>query len=249
MKLLLILAFFFLHSLQYFPMLKLLHENVYDVTLVKDFLQNIGGNEMKKLSMLMLLAAMMVLAACASDKEKEAAESEKTQEQDTSESKEDTASVDKGLFNVEVTIPASMFEGENIDDAVAEAETEGIKATKNDDGSVTYKMSKAQHKEMLAEMKQGITEAIEEMKTSEEYVSIQDVTFNDSLTEFTMIVDKAAYENSMDAFASFTLGFGGMMYQIYDGAKPEDNKVKIMVQDKETKEVFDETVFPDDMNE
>lgn len=205
---------------------------------------------MKKLTMLMLLATMMVLAACSSDKEKEAVGSEKTQEQDTSESKEeDTASVDKGLFNVEVTIPASMFEGENIDDAVAEAEAEGIKVTKNDDGSVTYKMGKAQHKEMLAEMKQGITEAIEEMKTSEEYVSIQDVTFNDSLTEFTMIVDKAAYENSMDAFASFTLGFGGMMYQIYDGAKPEDNKVKIMVQDKETEDVFDETIFPDDMNE
>ncbi|MGD6830695.1 hypothetical protein ACQCT5_00940 [Sutcliffiella halmapala] len=208
---------------------------------------------MKKLWFMMLLAAMLVLTACSSDKNKETAASEKpsakTEEKEAAENKEDAASVDKGLFNVEVTIPASMFEGENVDEVVAEAETEGIKATKNDDGSVTYKMSKAQHKEMLAEMKQSVTESIEDMKNGEDYVSIEDVTFNDNLSEFTMIVDKAAFENSMDGFATFALGVGGMMYQLYDGVNPEDNKVKIVIQDKETEEVFDEFVFPDDMNE
>ena len=60
--------------------------------------------------------------------------------------------MDKGLLNVEVTLPASMFEGEDMDSSIAEAEKEGIKVTRNDDGSATYKMSKGKHKEMMKEM-------------------------------------------------------------------------------------------------
>jgi hypothetical protein len=201
---------------------------------------------------MMILAGMLVLSACSSNSDKEAVAEEKSstevKEQETSDS-EEAASVDKGLFSVEVTIPASMFEGENLDTVIADAEAEGIKASKNDDGSVTYKMSKSQHKEMLAEIKQSITDSIEEMKTGEDFVSIKDITFNKAFTEFTMVVDKATYENSMDGFASFALGIGGMMYQMYDGVDPDKYKVKILIQDEETNEVFDEIVFPDDMNE
>lgn len=35
--------------------------------------------------------------------------------------------VDKGLFNVEGTLPASLFEGEDIDSAIKEAKAEGVK--------------------------------------------------------------------------------------------------------------------------
>lgn len=200
---------------------------------------------------MLLIAGVLALTACSSDNDTETVASEKpaeTEAQETTEN-EDAASVDKGLFNVEVTIPASMFEGEDVSSAITEAEAEGIKATKNDDGSVTYKMSKAKHKEMMAEMKQSITDSIEEIKASGDFVSIKDITFNDSFTEFTMIVEKAAYENSMDGFATFAIGIGGMMYQLYDGVDPDENRVKINIKDEETNEVFDEIVFPDDMNE
>lgn len=206
---------------------------------------------MNRLWLMMLLVGILALTACSSDKEKEAVASEKpaadTEEQETTE--ETAASVDKGLLSVEINIPPSMFEGEDIDTVIADAEAEGIKATKNDDGSVTYKMSKSKHKEMMAEMEQSISESIEEMKTSGDFVSIKDITYNKDFNEFTMVVDQAAYENSMDAFATFTLGFSGMMYQLFDGVKTEDNKVKINVKDEETNEVLDEILFPDDMNE
>lgn len=58
--------------------------------------------------------------------------------------------VDKGILNVEITLPASMFEGQDIDETIEEAKKDGIKeAVKHDDGSVTYKMSRSKHNEMM----------------------------------------------------------------------------------------------------
>jgi len=153
--------------------------------------------------------------------------------------------VDKGLLNVEVTLPASMFEGEDIDTIVAEVEKEGIEVKKNDDGSLTYKMSKSKHKEMLEELESGIIESVEDMKNNEDFVSIQDITYNDSFSEFTIIADKETYENSMDSFVVFGLGLSGMYYQLFNGTDAEDYKVKIQVKDEATDEILDEVVYPD----
>lgn len=143
-----------------------------------------------------------------------------------------------------------MFEGEDIDTVIADAKKEGIKeVTKNEDGSLTYKMSKAKHKEMMEELRKGILETVEETKNSEDYVSIKDVTYNDSFTEFTLLVNKSDYENSMDGFAAFGLGLSGMYYQLYNGVDPDKYKVTISLKDEATNEVFDEIVYPDDLEE
>lgn len=196
--------------------------------------------------MYILLAAlvMMVLASCSSN-EQEKNTSDKTAEK----TEEQGVTVDKGLLNVELTLPATMFEGENIDSIIADAKKEGIKVTKNEDGSLTYKMSRAQHKKMMKEMEKSIIESIEETKTSEDYVSIKDITYNHSFTEFTMVVDKKSYENSMDGFAAFGLGMQGAFYQLYNGEDPDDYKVTIFLKDAATGKVFDEIVFPDDLQE
>lgn len=110
-------------------------------------------------------------------------------------------------------------------------------------------MSKSEHNEMMSEMGTSITDSIEELKSSEDYVSIKDVTHNKSFTEFTLLVDKASYENSMDAFAVFGLGLQGSMYQIFNGSKPDDYKVTISVEDEATEEVFDEVIYPDALEE
>ncbi|MEC2078422.1 hypothetical protein, partial [Metabacillus fastidiosus] len=135
--------------------------------------------------------------------------------------------------------------GQDIDTVIADAKKEGVtEVTKNEDGSLTYKMTKAKHKEMMQELEKSILETIEETKNSKDYVSIKDITHNDSFSEFTLVVDKAKYENSMDGFAALGLGMSGMMYQIYNGSDP-DTKVKILIKDEATQEVFDETVYPD----
>ncbi len=216
---------------------------------------------MKRMLYLFLILVFIPLAACSSsdetankveksdDKTVEQAE-ENEEEPKEKDAKEKGVEVDKGLLNVEVTLPPSMFEGEDIDAAIAEAKADGVKeVTKNDDGSLTYKMSKSKHKEMMKEMKTSISQSVNEMKTSGDYASIKDITFNDSFTEFTVIVDKEAFENSFDGFAAMGLGFSGMMYQLFDGADPDEYKVSISIADEATQEVFDEVVYPDALEE
>jgi PBP1b-binding outer membrane lipoprotein LpoB len=197
---------------------------------------------MKKL--LMVLVTLILLAACSSEET-----SNKESKEDTAK-KEESVEVDKKLFNVEITLPVSMFNGESLETIKADAKENGIKAvTQNDDGSITYKMSKSTHKEMLKEISASIDETIEETKTSEDFVSIKDITYNDSFTEFTMIVDKEKYENSMDAFATMTLGMSGMMYQMYDGVSEDEYSVTIKVEDEASGETFEDVVYPDDLEE
>ncbi|MDQ0268238.1 hypothetical protein [Cytobacillus purgationiresistens] len=204
---------------------------------------------MRKIWFLLLLAVF--LTACSSD---EATNGEKKEEPKVAEAKaeeeEKGVEVDKGLLDVEVTLPASMIEDEEIDSAISEAKEDGISdVIKNEDGSITYKMTKAQHKETMKEMETNLTEAIHELKTSDDYTSIKDVAHNKDFSEFTMEVEKETYENGFDSLATFGLGFAGMYYQIFDGAQPDNFKVKIFVKDEATQEIFDEIVYPDDLQE
>ena len=73
--------------------------------------------------------------------------------------------VDKNLFSVDVTLPASFYEGENMTQAKlnADAAKKGYgKATLNKDGSVTLRMSKAEHSKAVAEMKKSVDDYIRE---------------------------------------------------------------------------------------
>ncbi|MEH7380494.1 hypothetical protein V7138_08440 [Bacillus sp. JJ1533] len=202
---------------------------------------------LKKL-LFFLLFFIVFLTACGGNDEEKAKQD--NAENKNGEENSEQIEVDKGLLNVEITLPPTFFEGEeDLDTTIAEAEKEGIKVTKNEDGSLTYKMSKKKHKEMMQELKTGMVATIDDMKNDEDYVSIQDITHNDSFSEFTLIVDKEKYENSFDSLAVFGLGFSGMYYQLFSGVDPEDYQVKINVQDAVTKEVFNEVIYPDAFEE
>ncbi|MEI5909408.1 hypothetical protein WAK64_20480 [Bacillus spongiae] len=193
---------------------------------------------MKRFIYVFFLLFVMVLSACSNDEGKESEKKEEDQKVD----------VDKGLLNVEVTLPSTMFEGEDIDEVMADAKEEGVsEVTKNDDGSITFKMTKSKHKEMMEDIKGEVTQTVTDTKNSEDYVSIKDITYNDSFSEFTMVVDKASYENSMDGFAVFGLGISGMMYQLFAGVDSDKTKVTITVKDEATDEVINEMIYPDDM--
>ncbi|WP_391558238.1 hypothetical protein [Robertmurraya sp.] len=203
---------------------------------------------MKKLLLMLTVHIFTLLSGCSSSDTSNAVDKDNTEAKDQEQSNE-SVEVDKGLLNVEVNLPASMFEGEDVDASIAEVEKEGVKATKNEDGSVTYKMSKSKHKEMMKELETGIIESIEDMKNNEDFVSIQEITYNKAFSEFTMVVDQATYENSMDSFAIFGLGLSGMYYQLFNGAGEEDYRVKIIVKDKTTDEVMEEVIYPDSLQD
>ncbi|PLT33497.1 hypothetical protein [Bacillus sp. V5-8f] len=205
---------------------------------------------MRKFGYIFLILALTLITACSSNEQAANSEEKKSDTENKEEKDNEEVSVDKGLLNVEITLPASMFEGEDIDTVIADAKKDGVKeVTKNEDGSLTYKMSKSKHKEMMQELETGIKDSIKEAKTSGDFVSVKDITHNDSFSEFTLTVDKAAYENSMDGFAAVGFGISGMMYQMYNGSDSDNTKVTIFVKDEATNKIFDETVYPDDLED
>lgn len=209
-----------------------------------------GAQTMKKILILPLtLLFSILLVACGQDKESESGKKSDNADR-AEETKNGSFKVDKGLLNVEITIPASLFEGQEIDSAITEAKKEGIKEViKNDDGSVTYKMSKSVHKEMMKKMEKDILETIEEIKTSKDFASIKDVSYNKSFTEFTLTVNKEQFENSFDAMASMGLALPGMYYQLFSGVDSEKFKVTVIFKDESNGEIINTIVYPDDLNE
>lgn len=156
---------------------------------------------------------------------------------------------EKGNDSVEIRLPASMFEGQDIDEVIAGAKETGInEVIKNEDGSFTYKMSKATHNEVMKETETEILKFIEDTKNGEDYTSIKDITHNKSFSEFTLVVDQGAYENSLDGFAVFGFGILGMYYQLFDGATPDDLEVTIFIEDVDSGDVFGTVIYPDDID-
>ena len=166
-------------------------------------------------------------------------------EADMSASEDEAIAVDKGLFSVEIRLPASFFEGEDIDSIASDYEDKDIKITKNSDGSVTYKMSKSKHNEFMKEMKGNLIEQIEEIKNSEDYKSVRDITYNKTFSEIILVVEQEAFENSFDGFVALILGMTSLYYQLFNGANPEDYKVTIYFKNEETGEIFGDVVYPD----
>ncbi|MFB7160250.1 MULTISPECIES: hypothetical protein [unclassified Lysinibacillus] len=203
---------------------------------------------MKKLLLVPLtLLLVILLVACSQDKESDSGKKTDNADKTTEET---SLKVDKGLLNVEVTIPASFLEGQDIDTAITEAKEEGVKEViKNSDGSVTYKMPKSVHKKMLKELEESVLKTVDEIKTSDDFSSIKDVTYNKSFTEFTLTVNKEQFENSFDAMSSMGLAIVGMYYQLFSGMDPEKFKVTVIFKDEANGDVINKVVYPDDLND
>ncbi|MGM9949933.1 MAG: hypothetical protein ACI33P_07385 [Lysinibacillus sp.] len=187
-------------------------------------------------------AIALLLAGCGNEKESEATKEE--------QSADESVNVEKGLLNVQVTLPASFFEGKTEEEIVAVAKEDGISEVKvNEDGSVTYTMSKSKHKEMMKEMEDGIVEMIKEVVESDDYPSIKEISYNKDFDEFDVKVDRELYENGLDGFAILGLVMGSAYYSAFNGDSPEDMKITFNMIDATTDEVFETTVYPDDLEE
>jgi len=216
------------------------------------FLMNILRN------VFILLLSFIVVTACSQGDEpaKEEQTNEANAEEQETDGEEQEAEeesgieVDKGLLNVEVTLPEMLFVDEDIDEVLEEAKEAGAKDIKeNDDGSVTFKISKKDHKQMMKEMAADVEESVEEMINDEEFVSIKDISFNKNFSEFTMVVDREGFENSFDGFAVFGLGLSGMFYQLFNGDDMDKSKVTVLIEDEATGEVFEEVNYPEALDE
>ena len=147
--------------------------------------------------------------------------------------------VDTGLLTVTVTIPSDLALGTTqaeIDTAIAEGEV--LEGSINEDGSVTYVMSSAQHTKALDELRGGIDELVaEDEKTNPGLYD--EVTFNDDMSEFDIVVSsQQAYRDSM-SMMTMGLLFNAAIFQVFAGVEEEDRGVILTFIDGETGETFD----------
>ena len=147
--------------------------------------------------------------------------------------------VDQGLLSVTITLPADFAEDvtqASIDKSIADGEIQDGQI--NDDGTVTYQLSKSQHEKSLAQLRDTIDEIVAEENATNPGL-YEEVTYNDDMTQFSVVVaDRKKYEQSM-SMLSLGLLFGAGFYQIFSGVPEADRNVVIEYVDGATGEVFD----------
>lgn len=140
-----------------------------------------------------------------------------------------------GESQVEILIPAYLAWPQTEEAADAQIQ---------EDGSVALQVTEEQRAQWEQDAKNSIDSLIDEYVESQDTPSIRKITYNDAITEFTMEVDKAAYEKSLDAMALSALGTAGCTYQVM--AQNPDPAVTIHVVDAESGEEFATGRYPED---
>jgi hypothetical protein len=194
---------------------------------------------MKKLICLLMAFAMMFsLCACgggtssASEKPDDAGEAANESAEVTEESMIDDESWDalesmgkveteNGLLFVTITLPEG-FVGEDVtqESIDANAGDTYTSGKVNEDGSVTYKMTKKQHKAMLDHITEEIEESLQELVSGGEY-AFTNIDHNKDFTTFdvTLSTDEVGLQESF-----MTLGFYlyGGLYGAFTGIEAEN---------------------------
>jgi len=137
-------------------------------------------------------------------------------------------------------LPAAFFDGSDKTTIETEAKAKGVHEVKvNGDGSVTYIMDKKTHKELLASMKQAVDDSIKEtLADKENYPSFAEIKYNDDLTQFDIMVDKASY-GGLQPFVAVGFYMSGNMYQAMNGKSFDTAKTIVNFKDKATGEVIE----------
>ena len=132
------------------------------------------------------------------------------------------------LFDVEFTVPKDFLDEGTTQKELDEKAKEGNyqSAKLNDDGSVTYTMSKEQHKKMLDGIVEGIDKSLNDLIKSEDY-SFTKIDHNDSYTSFKVFMTND--ELSMgESFSVLQLYMLGGMYGVFSGERPDNVHVEFV---------------------
>lgn len=160
---------------------------------------------MKKIISFLLVFLMAVnLIACSNSPSSSASENN-----NQSDSSNEKIEVEKEVFDVTITLPASLVgevTQEELDADMAEGKV--YSAVVNEDGSVTYTMSKSQHKILMSEMAEEIESSLSEMVASEEFPNFTKIDVNDDYTHFTVTTksEKLDFAESFSVLGFYMLG-------------------------------------------
>ena len=195
---------------------------------------------MKKPSLLFLACILAVsLAACSSQ----------TKSQDNETENSAGVQVDEGLLNVDVTLAASFFEDTTEEEIRETAKKNGYSDCKiNDDGSVTYTMTKKKHAEMLDQLKASFDEMIAGCLEGKDKVdSFVDIQHNDNFSKIDIYVDAEQY-TMWDNLYAIAFYVPGAYYQAFAEVAADDMDIVIRFIDHATGEVLSTASYRDFIN-
>ena len=127
--------------------------------------------------------------------------------------------VKNGFLTVSITLPKDFVTDEVSQKKLdAEAGDNYLSAKLNEDGSVTYKLTKAQHGAMLYGITKSMAESFQEMINDDEKYGIAEIKHNDTYSVFdvTMDTDTLGLGDSFTVLAFYM--YGGL-YGIFSGNK------------------------------
>lgn len=180
-----------------------------------------------------LLAFILSCSCIACSRTEEPVKEEKAEE------KTDKIKTEKGILNVTITIPSSFVgeEGVTQEELDQEVKEKGFKsATINEDGSVTYVMSKSKQKELLKKMKEDMDGNLNDMIGGESTPNVTDIQVNKDVTEFTVTTTNTELDLG-ESFSCIALFMYGGLYNSFAGN--EDFDVLVTYKNSDSKEVIE----------
>ena len=191
---------------------------------------------MKRFIALFLVILMLFsFAAC-----KNSGAADVTDDTATSSTGNAPIETDEKLMTVKVTLSPMLFKDKTPEEIKAEAKENGIKkCVVNEDGSVTYIMTKAKRDAMLDEMKDNFEETYDGLVNGDEKIeSFVDIKANDDFSQVDIYVNKAKYTiwDSMNAMVFYITG---VYYQCLSGLDFNEVDVVVNFIDNETEEIID----------
>ncbi len=153
--------------------------------------------------------------------------------------------------DVEVVFPISLLElsGQKVDikQITKSVKAEGMKdVIENKDESLTYIMSKSKHDEIIGEMKTALVQTIENLQTSEEFLTIETITPNENYSQIDVAVKRAEFEQGYDGLGVMAMVFESLYYQLFNGATVDSYGTTLNLKDEATGEIFETLNYPED---
>lgn len=159
-----------------------------------------------------------------------------------------TEAPDPAKETVTIVIPAELLDDEDsgMTAGLEEGEEGVISATKNEDGSITYVMTKAKQQEILKDLADAIEESVLSLSEDEEEApAVKKIEFAKDFSEFTLTIDQES-ASGFEAFYALALCMAGTNYQAFAGNGLVDVPAKLV--DAGTGEVFSTTSYSELMD-
>jgi hypothetical protein len=140
---------------------------------------------------------------------------------------------------VEITLPAEFVGDQNGD--IGSPATDGLDVKFNEDGSMTYRMPKTKHEELMRELTADVERSLYDMTNSSDLFS--SITHNENYTEFTVTCNSDSVGLS-ESISRVALYYIGGFYNLYNGT-PADN-IKVIYLDQEGNLIMESNSKDDD---